>query len=128
MEKRFSIRRVVQRDLDRILEIEVASFGEGHTVMSGKPVGGMSFKLEVHAVDGLRHRAVLFARGPDGVPHQVTEREGPFATLDVRAFPLRDRAGHSTVVIELGYPLGDEGVSGELGEIGVCATSDCSFP
>jgi hypothetical protein len=102
--------------------------------VTGAPLeaGGMTIEVKSEPLPPVaiapQRRIVLTVRGPDGKRHFLDDPTGPIHKLYVRAFPLRDRAGKSVVLVELDYHAGDEGTLGGRGAVWRCTAKGCAAP
>jgi len=104
--------------------------GEGSSLVKGSPlsVGGMSISVRANRAPPLAfapaYHATLTVRGPDGSQRLLNDLTAPM-TLEVRAFPLRDRQNHSVVLVEQVHHVGDEGTFGSHGTAWLCTAQSC---
>jgi hypothetical protein len=68
---------------------------------------------------------ILRTRGPGLL---VAETSGAISGLEIRAFALRDRAGHRAVLIEQSHSTADEGVYGSWVSFWRCTAAGCGSP
>ena len=104
--------------------------GEGSSLVKGSPlsVGGMSISVRANRAPPLAfapaYHATVTVRGPDGSQRPLSDLTAPM-TLEIRAFPLRDRANHSVVLVEQVHSVGDEGTFGSHGAAWRCTAQSC---
>jgi hypothetical protein len=109
----------------------ITSTREGDQLVMSPPisVGGMRISVrtrkELPASSATQFSAMLTVRMPSGAEHVVAETTGSISGLEVRAFALRDRAGHSSVLIEQDHGIADEGIYGGAMKLWRCTTAGC---
>jgi hypothetical protein len=91
-------------------------------------VGGMELAVRARPAPtttiARRFGATLTVRLPSGARRGVADTES-ITGLEVRAFPLRDRAGRGAVLVEQIQSVADEGMYGAVAAVWRCTEAGC---